>query len=416
METQKLQELNLEAWTYLLRRERDMLDVCVVDVAAEKLSTNVTRYLLTLTDHPEPIALIGKNTTAAEVHFYDEYAHQLPDMVTRCWFSQQMGKSGWLVLDAADDHHAPRTWSIQDVEMIIEQLAELHSIFWDEEVLLAGLPSYIGRTQKDNGSYTNTGPNNGSGRKRKAIYRRSGRRAGLPASYLNFDLQMVGVQASALMKATVGLQILRGLGGWTGVLSDKHLDAFENLLERPDLMLKPLRQMPFTLMHGRPAVENWSVGLFNNVTLFDWQNTTFGPGVCDLIYFIEDFYINCTGRDPAEKRAYYLYQEWPVVEETLIDSYFIRLAANLEADEYSARHIRRYALPAARCLYVLTYWLPTISEWFMHLPSSRQTWQKIQELDDEKLAPLGYTPLVGLRPHLQKVFARFLEAYNLLWM
>lgn len=411
VETQKLQELNIEAWTYLLRRERDMLDVQVLDVAAEKLSANITRYLLTLAKHPEPIALIGKTTTAAEVHFYDEYAKQLSNMVNRCWFSQQMGKDGWLVLDVPDDHHPPHTWSIQDVENIIEHLALLHSTFWAEDMLLAGLPNYIGRNEEDDKRSTRSG-----GRKQKAIYRRTGRRVGLPASYLNFDLQLVGVQASALMKATVGLQILRGLGGWPGVLSDKHLDAFEALLEQPDLMMKPLRQVPFTLMHSRPSISNWNIGIFDSVALLDWQHISYGPGICDLIYFIEDFYIHCTGRNVDEKRSYYLYREWPIVEETLIDSYFIRLAQELEADEYSARQMRRYALPAARCLYVLTYWLPTISEWFMHLPSSNRTWNKIQEMDDNELASLGYTPLVGLRPHLQKVFARFLDAYNLLWM
>lgn len=408
VETQKLQELNLEAWTYLLRGDREMLDVTVMDVSSEKLSSHITRYLLTLEHHPEPIALIGKTTTAAEVHFYEEHANQLPDLISRCWFSQQMGKNGWLVLDAADEHHTPATWTIQDIEQITERLADIHSRYWDQELSLASLPDFIGRKDEDT-------PSNYS-KQRKAMYRRkdTGRRA--PASYFSLDLNLAGAQASALMKASVGLQILRGLGGWPGVLSEKHLDAFDDLLERPTLMLTPLQEMPFTLLHGRPTVENWRINLFDDVTLLDWKQAASGPSVCDLIHFIEDVYISCTSLNPEEKRSYYLYQEWSIVEETLIDSYFIRLAEQLDSDLYSARQMRRYALPAARCLYVLTHWLPTISEWFMHLPSSRNSWEKIQELGDQELASIGYTPLIGLRPHLKNVFGRFLDAYNLLWM
>ena len=117
-----------------------------------------------------------------------------------------------------------------------------------------------------------------------------------------------------------------------------------------------------------------------------------------------------------DKRPYYFYQEWPTVEETLIDTYFLKLAQQLPAEEYNARALRRHALPAARCLYTLTTWLPLISDWFAELPNGRHTWEILENMGEEELAHTGHTPLIALRPHLRPLFARFLEAYTLLWM
>jgi hypothetical protein len=411
--TQALQRLNLEAWGYLLRQDRELGEVRVSAVAAEPLTAQTTRYWLTLEGHPEPITLLGQETSTAEYYVQEAYAHRLSQLLPRCWHSELVGETGWMVVDDVPHDHAPRTWTMRDAEKLVEQLAILHSTFWGEEPALAQLPTYIGRTAA-------AAPDpNSQASKVRAIYRRQIRSRGgraLPASYLNFDLRQVGTQAPALMRATVGLQILRGMGGWPGVLTEKHLDAFDNLLERPDLMLQPLREVPFTLLHGRPAVEKWRVSLFDAYTLVGWQQATLGPSVCDLIYFVEDFFVNCTSINPLEKRPYYFYQEWPVVEETLIDTYFIKLGELLGTDEYSARALRRRALPAARCLYVLTTWLPLISDWFAQLPNSRHTWEMLESMNEAELAATGHTPLIALRPHLRPLFDRFLEAYTLLWM
>ena len=416
VDTQQLQRLNLEAWAYLLRQDVEMAAVQVTAVAAEPLNQQTTRYWITLAGHPEPITLLGQESTPAEYHVYNDYAPHLDQLLPRCWYSELLGNVGWMVLDDTAEDHPANTWTMRDVEKLVEQLAIMHSTFWGQEPTSEQLPAYIGRT----GRTADTTPAPGSlADKVRAIYRRQTRtRRGraLPASYLSFDLRQVGTQAPALKRATVGLQILRGMGGWPGVLTAKHLDAFDALLEQPDLMLKPLREVPFTLLHGRPAVENWRISLFDEYNLLGWQHATLGPSVCDLVYVLEDFFVNCTSVNERDKRPYYFYQEWPIVEETLIDTYFLKLAQQLPAEEYNARALRRHALPAARCLYTLTTWLPLISDWFAELPNGRHTWEILENMGEEELAHTGHTPLIALRPHLRPLFARFLEAYTLLWM
>lgn len=418
MNAQQLQTRQIEAWTYLLRQEVEMAAVRVVDVTAEPISSNATRYWLTLAGHPEPITLVGKESTAAEIHFYQEYAAHMDSMAPRVWFSELLGAEGWLVLDDTPQDHAPNRWTMRDMERLVEHLALLHGRFWGHEMVEERLPHYIGRAATA-GSSTNSPAAVDPTAKKKSIYRRQTRwrrTRALPASYFSVDLAQMGSQAAALMRATVGLQILRGLGGWPGVLEEKHLDAFEHLLEEPALMLNPLRELPFTLLHGRPAIENWRISLFDQYTLLDWKTATLGPSVCDLVYLIEDFFVNNTSPDPADKRPYYFFQEWAVVEETLVDSYFIALGQQVAAESYNARTLRRHALPAARCLYAMTTWLPTIADWFIHLPPSRHTWEMIHEMDESQLATLGYTPLLARQPHLRHLFGRFFDAYLLLQM
>ena len=409
MDTQRLQRLDLEAWTYLLRQDGALAAVRVTSAAAEPLSPTSTRYWLTLADHPEPITLLGQETSPAELAIHEGYRSRLPHLLPRCWHGDLVGQTGWMVVDDVPHDHPPRTWTMRDAELLAEQLAILHGTFWGEEPLLEQLPAYIGRT-----AVARPAPHSLAAKVR-AIYRRRGGRT-QPASYLHFDLRQVGTQAPALMRATVGLQILRGMGGWPGVLTDKHLAAFDHLLEQPDLMLKPLRQMPFTLLHGRPAVENWRISLFDETYLVGWQQATFGPSVCDLIHFVEDFFVHCTSPDGEQKRPFYFYQEWPVVEETIIDTYFLKLAEQVGQEAYQARAVRRYALPAARCLYALTTWLPLMADWFAQLPNSRHTWEMLETMPETELTAAGHTPLIALRPHLRPLFDRFLEAYTLLWM
>ena len=74
----------------------------------------------------------------------------------------------------------------------------------------------------------------------------------------------------------------------------------------------------------------------------------------------------------------------------------------------------RLAVPAARCLLVLTHWLPRLGDWLQELPCDKETWQAMSELPDEALMDAGLSELITWRQSLALVFDRFLRAYRLL--
>ncbi|MCP4429098.1 MAG: hypothetical protein GY803_31825, partial [Chloroflexi bacterium] len=132
------------------------------------------------------------------------------------------------------------------------------------------------------------------------------------------------------------------------------------------------------------------------------------PSVCDLVSFVDQFDMlyGGDGRWPIQLRP-----EWPITEETMIDSYLLSLSTQL-GDKFNARDMR-LALPAARCLHVLTNWFPYFANWFSDMPN-KFTWQKVNRMSDEELINTTFQPMVGFRPYLTGVFQRFLRAYRML--
>lgn len=396
VDAQKLQERHLETWTYLLRRQPELLNTTVLAVETETVNKAVTRYLLTLSDYDDPIALIGKETTAVEAQLYDLYGSKLTNLMPTCWFSQVTSQGGgWVVLEEVPHHYRPAVWSLTDHIVMIRQLARLHASQWGRNDML-GLPTYLGEAYPTNPEWEIHPPS---------------RPAALPfpaGAYPD-----VGMHTGLLQKAYTGIQILRGLDAWPTVLTHDQLNVAEELINQPEWWLSPLRSLPYTLLHSRPSVRHWQVGFMGDPMLVDWQTASVGPGICDVVYFLADVNYQAAreGYRPAGLFAGHL-------EETLIDTYFLELATQLNPDltDYPSRYIRRYALPAAQCLHTLTYWFPAFAQWFLQLPSSRQTWAKIQSLDDSQLATLGYGSLIGLRPYLRRTFEQFYLAYKLLCM
>ncbi len=418
MNKHRLQKLDIEAWSYILRQHTDLLEATVNAVTAEPITANVTRYVLVLAGLEEPITLVGKETTAVEALFYEQHAHALPHLAPHCWLAtlDETDNSGWVLLDDLDHHHAPITWHFADVERMVSHLATLHITFWDE----APLPTVAVAPTIDNTNMPEPvlpyllGPPQAPrpvAEWRRRVDRLS-RGWARPRPIVHpLTLIEAGRQTPLLLKAQAGLKLLRRLGGWPGIVDAAHLQAAELLLNNPDLLLTPLREIPYTLLHGQPEVDNWVVSLLEREQLLGWHTAVWGPAPLDLVVFLESFYERCSLH---EGNLYY--HEWEVREETLIDGYFLQLAKQLPPESYDARYLRRYALPAARCLHVLTHWFPIFADWFMRLPHSRHTWEMLAAMDDQQLAAIGYTPVVGVRPHLKLVFDRFLNAFRLLCM
>jgi hypothetical protein len=349
-----------------------------------------------LSGQSDPITLIGRYVDQVEAAFYTEFAPRLLELVPGYLFLHQAetNSEGWMVLDDVPNDIVPQNWSAADVSAIIEKLALLHAKFMGHSADLtgAGLISSLDRTLYPWESLL----------AEQAVYFEEG-----PAAILSeHALSQAGQLAPLFLQAANGLVVMRDLGGWPGILGETHLAAVSDLLDDPVPLLEPLRQLPQTLLHGDPSSRHWHLTVFEDQRLTGWQTATVGPGICDLVSFIEQFGLLEANENGADLKTRPL---WPINEETMIDSYMLTLSQRL-GSHINTRSLRQ-AIPAARCLHVLITWFPHFATWFEEMPN-KFTWQKVN-----RMAPAEFTdtPLQGfmeLRPYLSGVFERFLLAYR----
>jgi hypothetical protein len=387
---EELQRLDPGAWTYLLAEVLQTPGLVVTDVASEPCSPdrNVLRYVVTLYGHSDPVCFIGKRTEAVEARFYHEVAPILPALTARCWHKQINGSHSWLLLEEIHADYAQEQWTVKDVESIIGQMATLHSATWQQAPVWAEkgyFPSFIG-------SQNNT-------------YCRDKQQLPLLSAHA---LRHSGRLAPLLQQAATGLEQLRAVGGWPGVLGEQQMMAAADLIDDPLPMTLPLQQLAPSLIHGDMAPGHWRLSLFNEKRLLDWRYCAVGAGVHDLITFIEQF-----GLIQDENGRWLLRQQWPANEETMVDSYLLHMSSAL-GPSFSARAVRQ-AIPAARCLYVVTTWLPRFAAWLSESAGEADPVTRIRPHGQRPhLAEAGPAQMVGLQSYLAGVFRRFLGAYKLL--
>ncbi len=397
----QLQRRDPAAWTAVLRRQLGVEDVVVTAVSARSVDrtpfrNRVTRYLLALDGCADPVTLIGKRTTLKEVCFYQKLSSQLPGVAPCCHFQHEAedGKRGWVVLDDVPDQIPPQKWAATDLEILTGTLADLHAAFWGQEGQLEAeaLPWLIGGRQ-----YTWE-----ELKAEQPVYFEVG-----PGAILSeHAIERAGNLAPTLLKAANGLAVMRALNGWPGILSETHLTITAELLDDPVPMLEPLCCLPATLLHGAAHPYHWRTTLFDDMRLLDWRRVSIGPGVYDLIDFLEQFSVLYEDEYHTQMT---LRTEWPVSEETIIDNYVLALSHRLGAD-FDGRALRQ-ALPAARCLQILTSWFVFFANWFDDMPDL-YTWQRINRMSEAELQGTMFAPIAQYRPYLTAVFQRFLKAYR----
>lgn len=409
-----LQKLDPSSWTTLLQEDPRNEGVLVTAVRAEKLphAPELTRYLITLAGHPEPVSLIGKQTNSDEARFYQDVSDQFPDMVPRCWFSHVTGGRSWILVDEVHNDHRPASWTPEDVEWAVADLATLHAIFWDQEAYLNSLGWQ--KLLAESSEPPEPLPSPVQSRARGKTGKPSGQdiplqefRPGRLDLVSNHALQAAGMLAPSFLEVAKGLELLQALGGWPGILEERHLLAIADLLDDPVPMLQILREQPVTLIHGNPACEKWHLGLLGERHLVGWQEIGIGPAVYDLVSFVIQFPLL---RGPDDQLM--VRDDWPLSEETIIDSYVLDMGSLL-GSAFQATSVRR-AIPAARCLYILLTWLPRIARWLGQAAGEPETWQKMSRMSDAELAAAGFSDMVVLRPYLSSLFEDFFEAYRAL--
>jgi hypothetical protein len=397
----QLQRRDPNAWTALLREHMEVEELVVTAVSARpippksKTSPRMTRYLLTLAGHSDPISFLGRHVDAVEAAFYLEFALRLPQLVPACYFLHQAqpNSSGWAVLDDVPGDISPDRWSISDVNAIVEKMAYQHATFMNQtdELTNAGLPLRLDRLAYQWETLA----------AEQAVYFEEG-----PAAILSeHALSQAGQLAPLFLQAANGLVVMRDLGGWPGILGESHLAAISDLLDDPVPLLEPLRQLPTTLLHGDPNNRHWKATLFEDHRLTAWQTAAVGPGICDLVSFIEQFGL----LENADGGVLTTRPLWPVNEETIIDTYMLGLSHRL-GSRINTRAMRQ-AIPAARCLYVLTNWFPHFATWFEEMPN-KFTWQKVNRMTPKEFVNTPLQGFMQLRPYLSGVFERFILAYR----
>jgi len=427
----QLQRRDPVAWSALLSRLVDPAEVTVTDVTSEPVqiadlgvlgwikkesSHRVRRYTLTLEGHSDPITFIAKKTNLTEGHVYRLANMHKESLLPPLCFLHSDGEHSWLILEDVPGDITPDRWTPHHVDAVVESLAAFHAATWDiseiadedhfcnrEELL----PHFL---QGEHMPYTWD-----ELRRQHSVLFEQG-----PAAVLSeHAIQNAGRLAPALLAAANGLVIMRDLGGWPGVLGESHLAAAADLLDDPVPVLGPLANLPLSILNGSPHPYHWRLTLFDERYLVDWSEAHLGPGVLDLVAFIEHYPLIDNG--PTDDKPWglpsahpkhpiiRLRELTPLFEETLIDTYQLAMSMRLGSG-YPSRAFRA-ALPAARCLHVLTTWFAYFGSWFADMPDP-YTWQRINRMSERELSSSMYFPIAGIRPYLAGVFERFLRAYR----
>lgn len=416
----QLQRRDPVAWSALLARTPEMGDVIVTAVVAESLpssslvlagratetSGNVRRYVLTLAGCSDPISFIAKQTNAAEALIYRLYGDPPGTALPTCRYVHLDGDDSWVILDDVPNHFPPPAWAPSHVDDVVETLARIHAAHWNQDAVdLDGdwgvsellIPHFLRRA---GGPYSWEELRRGE----TALFEEG------PAAVLSrHAVRNAGRLAPLFLRAANGLVVMRDLGGWPGVLGESQLAAAADLLDDPVPMLSPLLDLPVTLLNGSPHPGHWRLTLFGERYLIDWGKTQIGPGVLDLMAFLEGFPLlfepppGGAGGEPRLR----LREMTPLIEETIIDTYLLTLSDELGGR--SPARAFRAALPAARCLHVLLTWFPFFATWANDMPD-RYVWQRVNRLSETEIGRYHDAPTAGMRLYLAGVFDRFLRA------
>jgi hypothetical protein len=176
-----------------------------------------------------------------EVGFYQKLAQHLPLETPRLIAGSSVGD--WLLLQALAPMADPEAWTSGDYQSAIENLTQLHARFWNLEADLAAFP-WLSRP--------------------------------LTADF--------GVHVTAAANAIEHMVH----EGHPGLLTEvpERMRVLAALTMEADRVVEPLRSQPSTLLHGDYWPGNIAILEGRRQVVYDWQLAGIGPGVIDLLVFI----------------------------------------------------------------------------------------------------------------------------------
>jgi hypothetical protein len=176
-----------------------------------------------------------------EVGVYQKLAQHLPFETPRLIAGSPVGD--WLLLEALAPMADPESWTPNDYQTAIENLTQLHARFWNLEADLVAFP-WLSRP-------------------------------------LTADFSVHVTAAANAIEHMVH-------EGHPGLLTEvpERMRVLAALTMEADRVVEPLRSQPSTLLHGDFWPGNIAILEDRRQVVFDWQLTGVGPGVIDLLVFI----------------------------------------------------------------------------------------------------------------------------------
>lgn len=176
-----------------------------------------------------------------EVGLYRSLTPQLPMQTPALIAADPAGS--WLVLEAVDVELAPADWTADDYRRAIRALAALHERFWNLAEDLSVYP-WLARP--------------------------------LANDFEIYVMAAVGAMEKMMVDdhhrlITGSLEVLTSLG---------------QMLTQVESMAGKLRAAPPTLLHGDFQPGNIALDEDDEIIVFDWQLAGVGPGVLDLVTFV----------------------------------------------------------------------------------------------------------------------------------
>jgi hypothetical protein len=176
-----------------------------------------------------------------EVGVYRSLAPHLPMRTPALVAASPSGD--WLVLEAISPGISPEAWRPDDYRRAIESLAQLHDRFW-------GLG-------EDLGTYT------WLSRPLEA----------------DFDIHL------AIAEQSLERIVEKGSAGSLAG-APARVELLATLIGQASAVVEPLREQPSTLLHGDYWPGNIAITDAGEQITYDWQQTAVGPGVIDLLTFV----------------------------------------------------------------------------------------------------------------------------------
>lgn len=177
-----------------------------------------------------------------EVGVYRHLAPQLPMDLPVCIAGSSQGD--WLLLEAISFGRSPSRWTSQTYIDSLDGLARLHDRFWNLGEDLSSF-AWLGRP-------------------------------------LEGDFEVHVTAAAAALD-----RIIRQGSPASLAQSPERLTLLERLVEQADDVAGPLRAEPPTLLHGDYWPGNIGLDRHKRLLVYDWQFTSIGPAVLDLLTFVK---------------------------------------------------------------------------------------------------------------------------------
>ncbi len=176
-----------------------------------------------------------------EAGVYRALAGQLPLRMPALIAAAPMGD--WLLLEAVRSARDPSRWRSGDYWTAVEGLAQLHDRFWGLSEDLSAFP-WLGRP-------------------------------------LEADFEVHVTAAAQAIQRIVEFGQPEALAG-----APERMRVLARLTTQADEVIAPLRREPSTLLHGDYWPGNIAVLKDGSQVVYDWQVTSVGPAVIDLLVFV----------------------------------------------------------------------------------------------------------------------------------